>query len=300
MADRNPAAAVFRCLLIHPLQTLFAHAAFTFIRRLPYDTASALGGRIGRLIGPRLKVTGLARRNLARAFPEKASEEIETIIGEMWDNLGRTAFEFPHLDRLRIYEKGSIVGVAGAENIDLLKDDGKPGIFFSAHLANWETAAISVVQRGLPIHLIYRAPNNPLMENLFRHRHPGAGELIPKGPPGARRALARLKEGGHLGILADQKMNDGIPAPFFGREAMTAPALAQLALKFNCPVVPVRVERLGGTRLLVTHYPPMEIEKTGDRHADIATLTARINSLLEGWIRERPAQWRWIHNRWPD
>ncbi len=300
MADRNPAAAVLRRLLIHPLQTLFAHAAFAIIRRLPYDTASALGGRLGRLIGPHLKVTGLARRNLAQAFPEKTSEEIKTIIGDMWENLGRTAFEFPHLDRLRFYEEGSTVEVAGAENINLLKDDGKPGIFFSAHLANWETAAISVVQCGLPIHLIYRAPNNPLMENLFNHRHPGAGELIPKGTTGARRALARLKEGEHLGILADQKMNDGIPVPFFGRDAMTAPALAQLALKFKCPVVPVRVERLGGTRLLVTHFPPMEIEKTGDKHADVATLMARVNALIEGWVRERPAQWLWVHNRWPD
>ena len=299
MADRSPAAAVSRRLLIHPLQTLFAQAAFAFIRRLAYDKASALGGRIGRVIGPRLKVTGLARRNLSRAFPERTPEEIEAIIGDMWDNLGRTAFEFPHLDRLRFYEADSIVEVTGAENIDFLKDDGKPGIFFSGHLANWETAAISVVQRGLPIHLIYRAPNNPRMERLFNHRHPGAGELIRKGPLGARRALARLKEGGHLGILADQKMNDGIPVPFFGRDAMTAPAVAQLALKFNCPVVPVRVERLGGARLRITHFPPMEIEKTGDRHADVAALMARINALLEGWIRERPAQWLWVHNRWP-
>ncbi len=138
------------------------------------------------------------------------------------------------------------------------------------------------------------------MEGLFRHRRPGDGELIAKGPQGARRLLSLLKDGGHLGILVDQKMNDGIAAPFFGRDAMTAPALAQFALKFQCPVVPVQAVRMDGAHFRVIHHPPLEITPTGDTRADAAAIMERVNEMLESWIREHPEQWLWVHNRWPD
>ena len=287
--------------LIHRVEALVAYAAFGVLRLLPFKAASALGGVVGRTLGPRLGITERARRNLGRAFPEKTAPEIERIILGMWDNLGRTAFEYPHLGRLRFYDDGGGgVDVVGAEHIDALRDDGRPGIFFSAHLANWEVAALSSAHRGLPLHLIYRAPNNPLGKFLSRRPHPGAGELIPKGAEGARRALALMRKGGHLGMMVDQKLNDGIPVPFFGHDAMTAPAPARFALKFDCPVVLVRVERLHGSRLRVTHYPPIDLPRTGDRRADVAAAMAKVNAVIEGWVRERPEQWLWLHNRWPD
>ncbi len=277
--------------LIHRVEALVAYAAFGVLRLLPFKAASALGGVVGRTLGPRLGITERARRNLGRAFPEKTAPEIERIILGMWDNLGRTAFEYPHLGRLRFYDDGGGgVDVVGAEHIDALRDDGRPGIFFSAHLANWEVAALSIAHRGLPLHLIYRAPNNPLVKFLSRRPHPGAGELIPKGAEGARRALALLRKGGHLGMMVDQKLNDGIPVPFFGHDAMTAPAPARFALKFDCPVVLVRVERLHGSRLRVTHYPPIDLPRTGDRRADVAAAMAKVNAVIEGWVRERPEQ----------
>ncbi len=286
--------------LRHLAEAAVANGVFFTVRLMPFSWASALGGWIGRVLGPRLSVSDRARRNLHNAFPEKQDREIEAIVFEMWDNLGRTVFEFPHLAKLKCFDPGGPIEVVGAEIVDMLAEDGKPGIFFSAHLANWETVPLSGAQRGLPVHLIYRAPNNPLMESLFSHRSPGAGGLIAKGAAGARQALALLKDGGHLGILADQKMNDGIPVPFFGRDAMTAPALAQFALKFHCPVVPVRVERLGGAKLRITYYPALDIETTGERRADVAHLMGRVNAIIEGWVRERPGQWLWLHNRWPD
>lgn len=275
-----------------------SYLVFGLVRLMPIGLASALGGWLGRAIGPHLSRTKVARRNLAHAFPEKSEGEIEGIILGMWENIGRTAFEFPHLNRMKIYDEGSRVQVLGAENIDRLRDDGKPGIFFAGHLANWEVPALSVDRRGLPIHLIYRAPNNRLAEFLFRRRRPGKGELIPKGPQGARRALKLLAKGEHLGVLVDQKMNDGIPVPFFGRAAMTATALAQMAIKFDCPVVPVRAERLNGAKFRITHFKPLEMPNTGNRQADIAAIMTTVNALLEQWVRERPEQWLWVHNRW--
>jgi len=300
MAANNRPPVRLRLRLTRPLEALVAYTTVALVRLMPFAWASAVGGWLGRTIGPYLRVTDVARRNLARAFPEKSAAEIEAIIRRMWDNLGRVAFEYSCLDRVRIFAPDSHVEVVGAENIDALKNDGEPGIFFSGHFANWELSALSVVRRGLPIHLIFRAPNNPLMRRLYDLRYPGDGELIPKGAKGARRALQLLGRGEHLGILLDQKMNDGIPVPFLGRDAMTAPALAQFALKFDCPVVPVRPERLGGTRFRITFFPPYRVARSGDRQADIAAATAKANAFLEDWVRERPDQWLWLHNRWPD
>ncbi|NQV48759.1 MAG: lauroyl acyltransferase [Rhodospirillaceae bacterium] len=290
----------FRDHIIHPLQGLAGHIFFILIRLLPLGMASGFGGWLGRSLGPHLGVTERARHNLKRAFPEKSNNEIETIVRAMWDNLGRTFIEYPLRDRLRFEGQGAEVELIGVENIERLRDDGKPGIFFSGHLANWEVPQLGIVRNGIPLHIVYRTPNNPYVKGLFNRRQLGEGELIPKGSKGARQAIKLLSEGGHLGMLVDQKMNDGIAVPFFGRDAMTAPALAQFALKYDCPVVPGKIERLSGCRFRVTYFPPLEITPSGDRHADIATITAKVNDILEEWIRERPEQWLWLHNRWPD
>ena len=285
----------------HGLEAFAVTLTLTLFRLVPLDTASRLGGWLCRRLGPHLPVSRQARGNLRRAFPEKSDAEVRRILIAMWDNLGRLIGEYPHLSHFRLYEPGSRVEVIGAEHVDRLRDDGKSGIFFSAHIGNWELASMGATQRGLPLARFYRAPNNPFVDRIVRLiRSPVAGELLPKGAEGARRGLAVMRAGGHLGMLVDQKMNDGIAVPFFGREAMTAPALAQLALKFACPVVPAKVERLGGARFRLTVYPPLEITRSGERQKDVLDLMTRVNALIEGWIRERPEQWLWVHNRWPE
>ncbi|MBI4185241.1 MAG: lipid A biosynthesis lauroyl acyltransferase [Proteobacteria bacterium] len=288
-------------LITHPLQAAAVALLFLVFRLIPLDAASALGGRLARALGPRLPASRIARRNLARAFPDKGPAEIGRIVAAMWENLGRVAAEYPHLGGLDPYDGSGRIEVVGAEVIDRLRDDGRPGIFFSGHLGNWEALAISAARRGLPLTLVFRAPDNPLIDALVRRVRRGiAGGLVPKGAAGARRLVATLAAGGHLGLLVDQKMNDGIAVPFFGREAMTAPALVQLALRFDCPVVPARIERLKGARFRITLFPPLDLAKAGERQADILETMRRVNAVLEGWIRERPEQWLWVHRRWPD
>jgi KDO2-lipid IV(A) lauroyltransferase len=289
----------------HILEGLAGWVVFGFFSLFSLDLASNMGGWLGRIIGPRLKVSEVARRNLTRAFPEKSQDQIEELVTAMWDNLGRVMTEYPHLDNIRLYDEDGKwpgrVTVEGAEYLDLLRDDGRPGIFFSAHLGNWEINAMAAVQRGLPLTLVYRAPNNPLADALIRRARRRITQCFAaKGAEGARDSLLVLRKGGHLALLADQKMNDGIAVPFFGREAMTAPALAQLALKFGCPVVPARVVRTGGSHFRMTLYPPLDMPTTGDRQRDVAAIMAQINELIEGWVHENPEQWMWIHRRWPD
>lgn len=273
---------------------------YHLLRRLSVDASSALGGWLGRTFGYPLPVTRRARRNLKLAFPDWSDDKVEQTLRRMWDNLGRVAGEYPHLDKFG-YGPGERVEIEGVEHLLSLRDDGKPGIFFSAHCGNWELGGLSAARNGLPITLIYRAANNPLVNWIFaKGRAAVAGiDVIPKGSSGARQALARLKQGGHLGMLIDQKMNDGIAVPFFGRDAMTAPALAAFALKFKCPVVPAHAVRQKGARFRIIFQPPLEIAETGEMHADILAIMTQVNRLIEDWVLDHPDQWMWLHNRWP-
>src|SRR5438067_2161261 len=273
---------------------------FALLGWLPLDAASALGGMLARRIGPRLGVSNRARRNLRAALPELSATQIETILRGMWDNLGRVAAEYPHLCHIRVFGAESRVETRGLEHLDQVLSAGRRVILFGGHLANWEVAALAAGQYGLDIAQIYRAANNPLVDRMIARLRGGNSELIPKGAVASRRAVAALRRGGHVSLLADQKLNDGIAVPFFGRPAMTAPALALLALRFDCAVLPARVERLKGAHFRLALYPPLELPRSGNRDADVAALMTAVSATLEGWIRECPEQWFWVHSRWPE
>jgi KDO2-lipid IV(A) lauroyltransferase len=268
-------------------------------RLLPVDTASALGGWIGRTVGPRMGQTKKAFRNLARAMPENSVDENRRIIRGMWDNLGRTIAEYPHLPRICASLDGGRVCMEGIENLHAFSDHNGPGILFSGHFANWEVAPYVARRVGISLALVYRVPNNPWVERLIIRFRDAPGNFA-KGAQGARELFVHLKKGGRAGMLVDQKMNDGIAIPFFGRDAMTAPAIAQFALRFGCMLVPAWTERLEGARFRVVVHPPLVMTPTGDRAADERAVMIRINQLLEQWIRKRPEQWLWLHRRWPD
>ena len=210
------------------LEARAAASLFAGFKFLPLDCASALGGALARCIGPVLGVSKQARRNLSRAFPELSETEIARVVADMWDNLGRVAAEYPHLMKIRVFEPGGRVETHGFEHVDRAVAAGRRMIVFSGHIANWEIGMLAGAQHGISVAQIYRALNNPLMDRMIARFRGDRGEFIPKGAIAARRAIAALRRGTHLGLLADQKMNDGIPVPFFGRLAMTAPALAVL------------------------------------------------------------------------
>ncbi len=268
--------------------------------RLPIDIASAFGGALARHLGPWLGISTRARHNLAAALPELSAAEIDRILSGMWDNLGRVAAEYPHLRHIRVFASNGRVETAGLDHLDRAVAAGRPAIIFGGHLGNWEIAALAAGQKGLDVAQIYRAANNPLVERMIARLRGTGSEFIPKGAIASRRALAALRRGAHLTLLVNQKLNDGIPVPFFGRPAMTAPALALLALHFDCAVLPARVERLRGAHFRLTIHPPLPLPRSGERAADVAALMAEVNRTLETWIRERPEQWFWVHTRWPD
>ena len=299
VADHREQERTWLKRLTDGLLGVLAHCILTSVGLLNKQTASNLGGWLGRNVGPWIGVSKTAKNNLRLAFPDWSEEQLNQTVRAVWDNFGRTVFEFPHLPAFTCDGPNPDIEVIGVDIIERLRDDGLPGFFFSAHLANWEVLALTALHHGIDLDLIYRAPNNPMVEDLLQKRHPGNGELIPKGPSGARRLLTRLSAGKHFGIMIDQKMNDGISIPLFGRPAMTAPGLAQLAFKSDCPVVPSRVTRLGAARFRVIIEEPLKFNRSADKQADIEAAMIRVNVILESWIRERPGEWLWLHNRWP-
>ena len=282
------------------LEALATSLGLAIFGALPLDAASALGGWLGRVIGPRNAAHRTAERNLRRALPHLNDSQVAEVLQGMWDNLGRVAAEYAHIGT--IVADPSRVQVVDEHNVArALKDDGIGALLLSAHFGNWELSAIPGCRAGLQQHNFYRRPNNPYSDAVIRRlRRPlTPGGFLYKGAEGARQAYALLKKGEHIGMLVDQKHNDGIPVPFFGRDAMTTPAPAVFAQRIKVPIIVDKVERLGGARFRITIYT-IELAESVDRKADIAETTRRINALFEEWIRERPDLWLWAHRRWPD
>ena len=284
------------------LEFWLVRAAMALFRALGPVAASNIGGWTARLLGPLLPVSRVAHVNLQLALPELDATARRRVVRGMWENLGRTMGEFPHLSRLPEHApSGPGWFIEDVERIDRMAAEGGPAILFSGHLGNWEMMPAACAKHGVVIASFYRAPDNLDINDLIiamRQEATGADtQLFPKGSAGARQAMLHLAKGGYLGILVDQKMNDGIEARWFGRPAMTAPALAAFALRLRCAVVPGYVMRIGPARFHLVAEEALPLPDTGDREADILALTQAVNDRLEAWVRARPESWLWLHRR---
>jgi KDO2-lipid IV(A) lauroyltransferase len=290
-------------VLTHVVQDTLLRQALSAVQWLDPRTASDIGGRLARLLGPRLPVSRVAEQNLRYVLPELGSAARTAIIRGVWDNLGRTVGEFPHLATLRETASGPGYEIAGA--LEVLEPNALegPAIYVSAHYGNWEILPLIASARGAGFAPMYRAAGNTLVDRMIREqREKAVGRHIPifaKGAAGARAAAAHLARGGRIGLLVDQKLNEGIAVPFLGRPAMTTPFPAVLALRYRCPVIPGRIDRIGPFRFRLTIEPPLPLPDSGDRRADIRALTTALNQVIERWVRARPEAWLWLHRRWP-
>jgi KDO2-lipid IV(A) lauroyltransferase len=299
----GPAGSHRKPPLRHWLQAAALRGGIGILRLLGPVSASNMGGYVARKLGPWLPVSRVADANLRNALPELSAAARRRVIQGMWDNLGRTAAELPHLAALKRTAQGPGWECGDDAELRALQVRGGPALLFSGHLANWEIGLPVAASLGLSVSWFYRAASNPLADRLIQAvRRDAMGAdvpMFPKGAEGARAALAHLRRGGLLGMLVDQKLNEGIAVPFFGRAAMTTSAPAQFALRVRCPVIPIHPVRLGPARFRVICEPPLILPDTGNREADVHALTVALNSTLERWIREQPECWLWLHRRWP-
>lgn len=262
------------------------------------ERASDAGAALLRKIGPLAPVQNVARVNMRIAFPDAHDYEIDELLDAMWDNFGRTLGEFPNMHRFDFSPDSDQVEVEGAEILRELDAQGQPAVLVGGHFANWELLAAVIVRNMKDCRITYRHANNPHIDRAIidQRKAYGVQILAPKGGMGAKEIMQALKKGASVGLMNDQKMNDGIAAPFFGREAMTAPGPSRMALRYDCPLVPMSIIRKDRTRFKVTVYEPLEKPDKNEPDAILKSVT-RINQFIEEQIHKAPSQWFWVHRR---
>jgi len=274
---------------------------FRLARLLPVEWASTLGAKAGAIIGP------LARRKTAKmeenfriAFPEKPPREIKQLAKACWSSAGRVLCEYPHLDRI-LTDRGDQRLEIVVRGPDLTLYDRKgPMIVVGAHLSNWELSAFALGRLGIVNSVLYTPLTNPWLDRMLLESRAALNcELIPRDNC-ARLLVERLNAGRTVGMLVDRPVGAGESVPFFGREKSTTSMPAKLALKFDCDLIPTRVERIKDAHFRVTFYPPVRPANPGDCKNDQALdMMRQLHQLFESWIRQHPEDWFCSTRVWP-
>jgi KDO2-lipid IV(A) lauroyltransferase len=270
------------------------------------DKTADFFGRAALFIGRRLREDRIGRENLKAAFPEKSPEEIEKILAGVWDNLGRIGAEFAHLDNIWDYdadhpEKPSRIEFSprSKQLFDMLRDDGKPAIFFASHLGNWELPALGAVAHGLDAAILFRRPNSEAADRAIeRTRKVKMGTLIPAGRDAPFKLGQALQNGQHVAMLVDQWFTNGVDVTFFGRKTKANPTLARLVRQVECPIHGVRIIRLPNHRFHAELSEEVKPVRDASGQIDIQGTMQAVTDVVEGWVREYPDQWLWLHRRW--
>ncbi|HVV40914.1 MAG TPA: lipid A biosynthesis lauroyl acyltransferase [Nitrobacter sp.] len=270
----------------------------------PIKTAN-LFGRVAQMVGPLLREQKIARANLTAAFPEKSPAEIETILAGVWNNLGRIGAEIAHLDHIWDLDpehlgNGRVEIEPNSQKLfERLRDDGKPALIFASHLGNWELPAVAAAAHGLNSTVLYRRPNIASADKAIHAlRALNMGTLMPASHDAPFKLAQALQNGEHVAMLVDQYFTNGVEVTFFGRTTKANPMLARLLRQVECPVHGVRIIRLPDHRFraeLTEEIPPV---RDADGEIDVRGTMQVITSVIEGWVREHPDQWLWLHRRW--
>jgi KDO2-lipid IV(A) lauroyltransferase len=275
------------------------------IRNRDPDRTSRAAGRLMRAVGPWLRGNRVARANLKAAFPKKSDGEIELVLQGMWDNFGRVMAEYAFVDRLWDYDPDDpkpgriVIDPPNLARATELRDKGQPVIYFGAHLANWELPPALAPAFGVPSAMLYRPPISDAIEGkIVKMRAKIMGELIPARPGAARRLLEAFRQGASIGMQIDQHFVGGVEVLFFGRKCKVNPLPARLARQFDCPIYGSRAIRLADGRFRLELTDPLRAPRDDSGKIDVAATMQMITWVAEGWVREHPEQWTWMHRRW--
>ena len=262
------------------------------------EKSSNLGGYLLSVYGKFSSKNKIAIKNLNKIFPNKSLREKKIIIEKMWSHFGRVIGEYPHLNNIKALNSKHIK-IEGIDNLLSPLKKYNNCLFFSAHLGNWELTSHPLTESGYKISFIYRSPNNRKVDELLRKIRLKYGvDLIRKGSVGAKECIKILRgEKGNIGMLIDQKMNDGIETFFFGHKSMTASAIAKFSLKYKCPIIPSVCRRIGNINFVIKYLPEISYQKVKKLGTETKVMNL-LNKYVESWIKESPEQWIWIHNRW--
>ena len=274
---------------------------FLIFKIIGLKNASNLGSVLGRFIGPLFRSKEITKQNIKTALGEIDKKEENIIINSMWSNIGRTFAEYVFLKDFKFNRTNfDHIKINGINYLEEIKKNNETAIFYSCHFANFELMAMELDKFGIKCAAIYRPLNNfflnPLMEYLrMKYICPNQ---IPKGRMGMREIIGKVKDGYSIALMVDQRVSEGPRTLFFNKPAHTTTIPAQLALKYNCKLVPISIERKDGTNFEMNIHEPYKIEKTGNDDEDTKNITLKINQIVEKMIIKNPKQWIWSHNRW--
>ena len=274
---------------------------FCIFKILGLKNASNLGSILGKVIGPFFRSKNIIKQNIKIGLGSLEKNKEKEIINGMWSNIGRTFAEYVFLKNFKLKKTGfDHMKITGIEYLDQIKKSNKPVVFFSGHFANFELMAMELSKFGIKLAAIYRPLNNfflnPLMEYLrIKYICP---VQIPKGISGSRDIVKKIKDGYSIALMVDQRVSEGPRISFFDKEAHTTTIPVQIALKYNCKLVPIYIERKNAANFEMVNHKPYEITKTGVYEEDLKKNSLEINQSIEKMIVKNPYQWIWTHNRW--
>jgi len=274
---------------------------FCIFKIIGLKNASNLGSILGRLIGPLFRSKNIIKKNIRTGLGEIDQKKESEIINDMWSNIGRTFAEYVFLKDFK-FDRTNFdhMKINGMNYLDEIKKNNETVIFYSGHFANFELMAMELDKSGVKCAAIYRPLNNFFLNHLMEYIRMKfiCPNQIPKGRMGMREIISKVKDGYSIALMVDQRVSEGPRTLFFNKPAHTTTIPAQLALKYNCKLVPISLERKEGTNFEMTIHEPYKIEKTNSDEEDTKNITLKINRIIEKMILNNPKQWIWSHNRW--
>lgn len=258
--------------------------------------ARLLGNAAFRLRGGQARV---ALENLRVACPEVDPGERLAIAREsyvhfIWNVLDMARGHWHTPGELR-----ERVTIQGREHLEAALSRGKGALLLSGHIGNFEVAVQGLSLAGVPLLVIARPMQNPLLSaRVWASRSRFGAELIDRDRAAAP-MLRALRANRVVGVLNDQYTSPsrGLFAPFFGLRASTAVGVAMLAVRTGAAIVPGYTVRDAADHHTFQFLPALDVPMTGDRRRDVELSAAAQNAALEGMIRRRPEQWMWGHRR---
>ena len=285
----------------HAAEQAAVRGAIAVLSAVPARARGSFARRAARLyyaLGASRRA--IALENLRLAFPELSEAERRAIARTCAENFGSVFFDFLAATRLTRGELAAAVEIEGGDRYRAAVARGKGVFLLSAHFGNWEIGALAAGLMGDPIASIVRPLDNPRLDAMLAALRGKFGNRTIAKKRAAREVLRELRTGGTVAILIDQNVlaREAVFVPFFGRAAATSPALALLQMKTDAAVVPVFCRPRGGGRYTLRFESPVLVSEIPESERSVEGLTARYTKVTEDAVREAPALWLWMHNRW--
>lgn len=283
-------------------QALIVYVFFFIIKLIGLNNSRKIFSFIFKKLGPMIKSEDIVNTNLniiSKFY--KGSKSKDKILSDMWSNYGKVFVEYIYLHKFKNKSfKTEQLRIDGKEILEEIAREGKPVIFISAHLANFELMSMEITRQNINLATIYRPLNNIFLNFFMEYLRKKyiCTNQIKKGLAGTRQAIYFLKKNYSIALMIDQRVSEGKLLPFFNKNALTTTIPAQLALKYDCNIVPIYIKRDDNNFFEIKIYKPIETKHIENNEKNKIEISLKLNNLVEEMIVRDPAQWILTHNRW--